>query len=424
MEEFRTRYLSQYTRYPQQTTAQPDPDTGIITVIPCLNEPSILDTLTSLWQCKRPRQPVEVLVVINHAEDAPDEVKAYNAETYQAVAEWAAAHQDQNLRFLPLWFGDLRPKLAGVGTARKVGMDEAVYRFYQINQPKGVITCLDADCQVAPNYLEAVAQHFRDHPRASGANIAFAHPLTASHPEAIIDFELYLRYYKNALYWSGFPYAYHTIGSAVAVPCEVYQKVGGMNKQKAGEDFYFIEKLIYQGHFTELNHTFVYPSSRQSLRVPFGTGQAVSDYVAEEPDQLQVFSPESFQALKAFMEALPTLYESPEFAAPAVMPAPISNYLEQQNWSYFLTESKRYAHTQTNFLKRFFHWFDAFKALQYLHTARDRFYPNVPVLEASQWLYRAFGYSGAAPATRQTMLEHWRWHDQQPAPPPNPLVPF
>lgn len=422
MEGFKQRYLTHFTRYPQQTVHAPHPETALVVVIPCLNEPSILKTLESLWVSERPANPVEVLVAVNHAADAPDEVKAYNARSFQALQEWAASHTDSLFQVIPLWFGDIRPKLAGVGTARKLGMDEAVYRFYQINQPKGIIACLDADCEVALNYLPALEQHFQEHPKATGASVSFSHPLDNGYRQAITDFELYLRYYKNALFWAGFPYAYHTIGSAMAVPCHTYQSVGGMNKQKAGEDFYFIEKLVYQGYFTEINRTTVYPSPRQSLRVPFGTGQAVSDYVAEGLEQLPVFNPQSFQELRDFISQLPVLYQHAG-TLKTELPSAVRTFLEERNWQYFLGESLRYSHSVSGFLKRFFHWFDAFKALQFLHQACDQYYPNVPVGEASQWLYRALGYS-APSSDREAMLWEWRAHDRTDHGKPNPRVPF
>src|SRR5213594_3575687 len=89
--------------------------------------------------------------------------------------------------------------------------------------------------------------------------------------EAIAAYELHLRYYVRALRYAGFPYAHHTIGSCMAVRADVYKKQGGMNKRQAGEDFYFLQKIIPLGHFTDLTETKVIPSSRPSDRVPFGT---------------------------------------------------------------------------------------------------------------------------------------------------------
>jgi hypothetical protein len=48
-----------------------------------------------------------------------------------------------------------------------------------------------------------------------------------------------------------------------------------MNRRMAGEDFYFIQKLLPAGGFFNLNQTTVYPSPRSSARVPFGTGVTI-----------------------------------------------------------------------------------------------------------------------------------------------------
>lgn len=424
-----SNYLQRYTRYPRQIPENPDPDTALIVVIPCLNEPWIFQTLNALWACERPEKPVEVLIAINHSSDAPYEVQSYNAETWEAIQQWSVNHKDSYLRFYPLYYPDLRPKIAGVGSGRKAGMDEAIYRFDAIGQEKGIIACLDADCDVAPNYLQALQHHFQKH-ETPGCSIYFEHPLDGERRkaeyEAILDFELYLRYYKNAFYWTGFPYSYHTIGSCMAARADAYCKVGGMNKQKAGEDFYFLKKLIYQGHFTELNETRVIPSPRKSLRVPFGTGQVVTDYIEEELEELQVFNPELYKAFKAFMEAIPTLYQyKPEQASAFLktLPEVMQNFLNQYDFTYYMEECQAHSSDQTVFLKRFFHWFDAFMALKFLHFGRDHHYHNVPVTEAVTWLIGT--WDGVVPGVnKKELLQRLRIIDKEIEQKPNPLVPF
>ena len=86
---------------------------------------------------------------------------------------------------------------------------------------------------------------------------------------------MHLRYYKNALAFTGLPYAYHTVGSSFALTAAAYARQGGMNRRKAGEDFYFINKLIKGENFGEIMGAKVVPSSRISDRVPFGTGRAL-----------------------------------------------------------------------------------------------------------------------------------------------------
>ncbi len=412
---FKKRYLEKFTRYPKQTYDNPQPTTNLIIVIPCLNEPEILKTLDSVWSCNRPDKPVEVLVTINHSREAPDEIKAFNEATYQSVLAWSKQWSDDYFKVIPLWYGDIKPKIAGVGTARKLGMDEAVYRFYEIDQPGGIIACLDADCSVTTNYLEALSDHFKENPDTSGCAIYFEHPLEGpERPElyqAIVDFELYLRYYKNALAWAGFPYAFHTIGSVMAVPCDIYQKVGGMNKQIAGEDFYFLEKVIYQGNFTELNAACVYPSPRKSLRVPFGTGQAITDFIENQQSTIQVFNPDAYRDFRNFLEKVPQLYHySGKWESTfQQFPASIQDFLAHYDYAYYIAESLQHASNENIFLKRFYHWFNAFMALKYLHFARDHYYDNIPIKKAIKWLFEALGLTYTGKDKKQLLAEARQW---------------
>ena len=56
----------------------PGPGLGLTVVIPCRDEPRVLDTLDSLWSAKRPRCDVETIVVINASEDDDDSVGMRN----------------------------------------------------------------------------------------------------------------------------------------------------------------------------------------------------------------------------------------------------------------------------------------------------------------------------------------------------------
>jgi hypothetical protein len=144
-----------------------------------------------------------------------------------------------------------------------------------------VIACFDADCTCDPNYLAATENFFQSQPSAPGASIYFEHPLDGENREPIALYELHLRYYVEALRYAGFPHAYHTIGSSMAARADPYFKQGGMNKRKAGEDFYFLHKIIPLGGFGEINDTRVIPSPRASHRVPFGTGRAPAPLVGQ-----------------------------------------------------------------------------------------------------------------------------------------------
>ncbi len=112
-------------------------------------------------------------------------------------------------------------------------------------------------------------------------------------------YELHLRYYIQGLRYSGFPYAFHTVGSAIAVKAFQYVKAGGMNRRQAGEDFYFVQKLVPLGGYFALNSTTVYPSPRESFRVPFGTGAAISRLMNNPGEEFLTYNFEAFRELRS-----------------------------------------------------------------------------------------------------------------------------
>src|SRR5690606_30362640 len=103
----------------------------------------------------------------------------------------------------------------------------------------GLIISLDADTLVEPNYLQALRKEF-DLQDAWAAVIDFAHPLAGpvEQQAAILAYEIHLRYHVLGLRYAGSPYAFHTVGSAMACTAEAYVAAGGMNRRQAGEDFY------------------------------------------------------------------------------------------------------------------------------------------------------------------------------------------
>jgi glycosyltransferase involved in cell wall biosynthesis len=220
------------------------PEPHLIIVIPAHDEPLLLDTLASLRCCQPPPHAVEVVVVINGSEQDGAALQQRQQLSWQQCQQWIA-HTPLPFAISLLYEPALPARQAGVGTARKIGMDWAAQRFAPAQRQCGAIVCLDADCQVAPNYLVALCQMFADHPDMPGCSLYFEHPLhglPAPQRQAILHYELYLRYYLHGLRWSGFPHAFHTIGSSMAVRADAYRAQGGMNRRKAGEDFYFLQK--------------------------------------------------------------------------------------------------------------------------------------------------------------------------------------
>lgn len=390
-------YFERYAYPKRYLDYLPGADISLIVVLPCHDEPALNDSLEALNQCQV-SFPVEVIVVINASEQAPEEVKERNNKTYHAALEWAKSAQNPKINFHFILDNNLPRKHAGVGLARKIGMDEAAWMFEAINRPEGVILCFDADCLCTPNLLSEIASYFEDNPLSPGCSIHFEHPLEGHlDPEVysgILYYELHLRYYVDALKYAGFPYAFQTIGSSMAVRSSVYQKQGGMNRRKAGEDFYFLHKIIPLGDFGQVNTTTVIPSPRVSHRVPFGTGRAVGEWMAGEKEVHMTYHPEIFKELKVLLGQVDSFFvldlEQIQDRVGS-MPKSVCEFLESRHFNSKIKEIKGQSSTLGSFRKRFFQWFDGFLALKFVHFSRDNFHPNVPTEEAVDWLFAQKG---------------------------------
>ena len=68
-----------------------------------------------------------------------------------------------------------------------------------------------------------------------------------------------------------------------------------MKAKNGGEDFYFLQDALKIGKIIALNST-VYPSSRASERVPFGTGPKIKQIIKEKT--FKGYNPLIFTELK------------------------------------------------------------------------------------------------------------------------------
>lgn len=400
-------YLVKYGFQSPKIKAIPASNLGIIVVIPCFNETKTTQTLDSLNKCEKTSCGVKTILVINQSEVISEEIATQNEKTYQQVLEWKRLHPEVDLEVI--FEKSLPKKHAGVGLARKIGMDEAVNLFHQIEKD-GIIVALDADCLVEPNYLQTIEAHFEQNPKTPGCSIRYEHPTSGDDYseniyKGIVNYELHLRYYNQALKFCGAPYAFHTVGSSMAVRSSAYQKQGGMNKRKAGEDFYFLQKIIELGNFTELNSTCVIPSPRISDRVPFGTGKAIGDWVETEKKEYLTYSFQTFIELKELFDNIPNFYNKTIYTIKSKL---ILHYLKEINFENKIEEIRENTTNYLNFEKRFFTFFNAFAVLKFVHYSRDNFYPNLPVeLESQKLLNHCFQFN-SNDQNSNILLQHYR----------------
>ena len=343
--------------------------------------------------CDQPKCKVEVITVINASEKSSAEIKQLNLQTYKQGVEWAKNNNSDQLKFHFILNNELPKKHAGVGLARKIGMDEAVARFHSTNKD-GVIVCFDADSKCDKNYLVEIEKHFNANLKTPGCSIHYEHPIEGNEFEqniydGIINYELFLRYYNQALRYCKLPYAYQTVGSSMAVKSSAYQKQGGMNKRKAGEDFYFIHKIIVLGNFTNLSLTKVIPSPRISDRVPFGTGRAIGEWVDENPDTYLTYDFRIWEIIRKFVNIIPSLenqsiedilfFNEKENSV-------FVDFLKQNEFQNSLNEIRKNSTNSKGFIKRFLVWFNAFRLLKAIHYLRDHQYQNQPIFNEAKKL--------------------------------------
>lgn len=340
-----------------------------------------------------------ILVVVNQRSDAAPLERADNRATLDLLPSWRREYGLENLHWVDgASMGlDLPPK-QGVGLARKIGLDLALGLLdFSVDDP--LLICLDADTVVQPDYLSAITGHF-DGAAAGGASIPYRHCL-ANDPagQAAIDrYELFLRAYVLGLEQAGSPYAFHTVGSAMACRASAYAASGGMNRRLAGEDFYFLQQVHKVAGVAPLTGTVVHPSPRPSHRVPFGTGRAVGDMLAQGGAGLLFYQPALFEILGQWLRCVAghggasgmDLMRRAEGIS-----IHLRGFLEQAGFGPAWDNLLRHNPDENRLMAAFHGWFDAFRTMRLMHHLSDRAWPRCqPELGVMPLLERA-GYSGA-----------------------------
>ena len=251
------------------------------------------------------------------------------------------------------------PRRAGVGLARKIGADIALRGIVERRIEVPVIFSTDADASLPPGYFEA----------AGGEAAGWVYPFVHTSGDTDLAhrglmYELALRYYVNRLEYAGSPYAFHTVGSCLAMDATSYAKVRGFPRRNAAEDFYLLNKLAKVGWIRRLRGPVIEIEARASTRVPFGTGPALAR-VPRDPAAMAGYAGATFEALRMFHAAV---------AAGTAPSQPVPRLLDAIG--YQPKRDQRAIHT----------WFDAFRTLKFVHAARDEF-PDTPLLHTLQMLY-------------------------------------
>ncbi len=288
------------------------------------------------------------------------------------------------------------PEKGGVGHARKTGVDIACALVAAGRVESPWIHCTDADVRLPETYFTAsqsVSDRAKDHAVLIYPFYHTEDTATAKSAEVVLATQLYelsLRYYVAGMKSAGSPYAFHTIGSTMAVSARHYAMVRGFPKREAGEDFYLLNKLAKVGKVLELSPgpgcRPIEIEARRSDRVPFGTGAAVNKMtgLADLLADYQFYDPLVFELLACWLNSIKLIWHSPgKDIATSVFPETAENGVPDKRQQCLLrgleeigvSRALQHAFGQSKSLQQFERhmvtWFDAFKTLKLVHKLRD-----------------------------------------------------
>ena len=275
--------------------------------------------------------------------------------------------------------GPLIPSAQGVGLARKIGADLAIALMDRGNIKQPLLYCTDCDTTLPDDY-------FQKNIDCAALLYPFCHKNDDSPvASATTLYEFSIRYYQAGLCHAGSPYAFHTIGSCIAIDALAYCRAHGFPKRAGGEDFYLLNKLAKLGQVKSLTEPKILINPRLSGRVPFGTGPAVSRIMAnvQNGKEFTVYHPGVFSELKQVLEAVIGTEDRPtaEMILEDLSPEAVKVL---QELGLGKTVEKILCNLSNKFdiqlfIKHFNLWFDGFRTLKFIHGMRDIKYSNVPV---------------------------------------------
>jgi len=312
------------------------------------------------------------------------------------------------------------PPKGGVGHARKTGADLAAYLVHQRRVRSPWIHCTDADVRLPQRYLTCSAAISEDSAQDTAALVyPFRHSVVMDNTDDEIMqatqlYEYSLRYYVAGLSFASSPYAFHTIGSTMAVNAAHYARVRGFPRRQAGEDFYLLNKLAKVGSIRQLSaETDCEPidiAARRSDRVPFGTGAAVGKLMELENPKKEflLYHPTVFSLLGSWLGSLPAFWQSRSSDVDAILSQPaLIGGLEEQGATRALQHALRQSSDAGQFNRQMHTWFDAFRTRKLIHYLRDHHLPSISyaALVAEHNLDHLFRHESILPDLHQILVK-------------------
>jgi len=261
-------------------------------------------------------------------------------------------------------------KESGVGWARKIMMD---YIAENISEDEDdIIVSLDADTEFDKRYFQSIVDTFsaKSNKKAIAMANPYYHRLTGEgiSDRAVLRYEIYMRNYVSNLLRIGCPYSFTALGSAIVLPVKSYKKINGIVPKKSGEDFYFLQKLRKSGRIIIYNSEKVYPASRFSDRVPFGTGPAMAKGVVGDWDSYPIYHYSLFDKIGETYNLFDKIYNED-----IETPTPMSDFFKTQfKEENIFIPLKKNSVTLNQFIRACHEKIDALRVLQFLRIEHQK----------------------------------------------------
>ena len=243
--QYRNRYAE-----PESAVAALCPDSfDAVMVVPvCAESATFVDGYRTAAQGV---DSVLIIAVLNGRVDAGESVHALNARCLRELTPrfslrelvpggWLGHDARMSVLVVDRFTRNRRlPSHQGVGLARKIGADIALELIVQERVRRPFFGMTDADTRLPEDYFSRLAIL---EPDCSAAIFPFWHEPNG---ESRVDraaalYEIRLRYIQRGLQWAHSPYAFHAVGSTMAVHALSYAQVRGVPKRQAAEDFYLL----------------------------------------------------------------------------------------------------------------------------------------------------------------------------------------
>lgn len=336
----------------------------IYIALPAINESEYISETIDCIRRQNTSIDFEVFVIVNNSKPSTNDSEIYldNQKTIEYL---------NGITDIPLTVIDRSSKgkemtdsRTGVGWARKIVMDEIVHTA----EFDDIIISLDSDTTFGENYFGSIVKNFNENLDAVAISVPYYHKLSENEIQnrAILRYEIYMRHYLINLLRIDSPYGFTALGSAMAFRARAYKAVRGLTPKKGGEDFYFLQKLVKYGKVMIQNYETVYPSSRFSDRVAFGTGPAIIKGSKGDWKSYPIYDYRLFDKIGETYNLFSELYNRD-------IETPISRHLNKDSDNNTIWKKLRENHRNAKGFIRACHIrIDGLRILQFLKSEQDK----------------------------------------------------